>query len=655
MDLPSEKSYSCRLSQRVKWSNSSSRPVMTIFRLSILCLAITLAGLQPVLGQSPARASPEVLTITEQRNEVLRFGSNASSVVVVEEEKGNPLNLAGMLERLPAVANNGQNGQLQVYSIRGVAGQRVQSRLGNVPINTERRAGTAAAFVDPWLLSQIEVVRGPASTYFGSGAIGGVVQFQPRFFEGLSADVGFETGGTQRAQAVGFGRQDWSLAIANRTAANGEDPQGTPLHTGFEQSALMLQNRHKLNSLQVSSLLLSTRGQGIGRSNTMFPDERIVDTANEDHDLLQLTLNQESWGQLSLYAHHYQSRTDTLIPSQSLIEVGSKARDYGGHWARDWSVGAWSWRLGAEIDARDGVESEEAEYDSLKQLNRYQTNLDAKQRTSAILTTGTFDANGYSLQFGLRQTWVRQTANGTSRRNNDLSGFLGGQWYLDPYWTLSVEFATAYRVPSLSERFFSGTTARGRSIGNPDLTQENANGFDLGLHWRRGRDYFSAHLFRQDFDDYIERINLDSSTRSFENRQRGDIAGLELEGRLQWRQAWRFSYGGHWLEGDGSGGDAIADIPAPALDLGLAYGAGAWELGINWQHRFAKDDVAATELDLDSADLVSAYYQHQIGEQTVFSAYAENVLNQSFRISADEIATLGNRRRIGIRLNHRFF
>jgi len=50
----------------------------------------------------------------------------------------------------------------------------MQSQPVSARIVAERRAGATASFIDPLLLGVVNVVRGPYSSYYGSGALGGV-------------------------------------------------------------------------------------------------------------------------------------------------------------------------------------------------------------------------------------------------------------------------------------------------------------------------------------------------------------------------------------------------------------------------------------------------------------------------------------------------
>ncbi|MEM8995684.1 MAG: Plug domain-containing protein, partial [Acidobacteriota bacterium] len=108
----------------------------------------------------------------------------AATEIKVEERAAAPTTLTELVEGVAGVAENGQPGLFQVYSIRGVSRHRVLTLVSGMQITGERRAGVATSFIDPLLMGAVDVLRGPASTYYGSGALGGVVQIFPRRFEG---------------------------------------------------------------------------------------------------------------------------------------------------------------------------------------------------------------------------------------------------------------------------------------------------------------------------------------------------------------------------------------------------------------------------------------------------------------------------------------
>lgn len=593
--------------------------------------------------------------MVETRTTVMQFGTTANRRLFLADSPGSPNNLTDLVAQSPGVEKTGQSGLLQVFSIRGTSGQRVQTRFNGVPLATERRAGTAAAFVDPWLLQYVDVVRGPASVYFGSGAIGGAVLATPRFFDGIAADIDYQSGSTLRAQSLGLGNENWSFGISNRSAAAGEDPHGNPLHSGYQQTSALLQNRFTRGELQFRSSLLSSRGSDIGRSNALFPRQRIGAVAASHNDLLQFGMNSGKGWSAELYAHDQSTRNETLIIGSTFNRVSTSSIDWGGRLSSTWTAGAWSGEFGADLDSRDRVHADETAIDINSQQSTTLTNLSAAQKAYALFAVGSLSRGDHSFQVGLRQGWLQQDAVAAQRRSTRvLTGFAEWQWFLGNAWSVSAEVATAYRDPSLSERFFTGSTGRGDTIGNPALRQEQAPGLDLGLHWTQGRSSFSGHWFVQSFDSYIERTVIDSTTRSYGNAQEGTIQGIELEGETRWNERWAFDYGVHWIVGEDATGQPLADIPAVAARLGITYAANNSQAGLYWNHRLSNSRVAATEVAVDAADGIDLFYRHHLSASASLSLYVKNGLNDSYRISKDDISTRENQRTLGIRINVQF-
>ena len=657
MDLRVRTAYSTALRSVVCWM-FSNRPLFPKSpRLTALFGSVLLAWTLPaaICAQTDGSPDIEVVEVVQSRTPVVRFGSNASSRLNLAEQVHNPGSLTDMVDRAPGVAKSGQNGLFQVFSIRGTAGQRVQTRFSGIPIIAERRAGSAASFIDPFFLEYVDVVRGPASTFFGSGAIGGVVLTEPVFYNGAQADLSWEAGDTQKSQSFGAGSPHWSLGLSNRSGADGQTPDGEPLHTGFRQSSLLLQSRWSPASVQIKTLLLSSRGRDIGRSNNLFPASQIASIAEDTHDLLQLSLAANDRWQARFYVHDQFTRADTLRLGQRENIVDNSSLDWGGHFSVRQQYPQVAVQIGVDADLRDRVNVQESERAVGSSLSSTQSNLAADQQSYGLFATATLNRRDHSFQLGLRQDWTSQQAETQAQRAVDnLTGYLEWQWFFTGSWSLSAELATAYRVPTLTELYFTGTTGRGSTVGNPLLLQETAPGADLGLHWDGGQHSFSAHLFQQRFSNYIDRTVISREVRGYGNLQDGSIRGVELESRFSLAPGWSGSLSGHWIEGKASDAKRLSDIPAAAVNLGAHYEADRWQLGLHWWHRLARRDVSAVELPVDSANVLDADFRYRLADRTHLTLYLRNGLNDHYRISADEISTPGNRHALGIRLSHHF-
>ena len=108
-----------------------------------------------------------------------RIGSLLTSTEIrttsAAEQITLPLSVGSLADALPGVSLNGQGGLFQSYSMRGFSRWRIRTEISGVPILTDRRAGNSLSFLPPELIDTIQVNMGPASSLYGSGAMGGVM------------------------------------------------------------------------------------------------------------------------------------------------------------------------------------------------------------------------------------------------------------------------------------------------------------------------------------------------------------------------------------------------------------------------------------------------------------------------------------------------
>ncbi|MCZ7654697.1 MAG: TonB-dependent receptor plug domain-containing protein [Rhodocyclaceae bacterium] len=75
-----------------------------------------------------------------------------------------------------AVASDGAQGQNPV--IRGLKKESVVLLVDGMRLNSAQPAGAVASFMSLGLADRLEVVRGPASVLYGTGALGGAINVQ---------------------------------------------------------------------------------------------------------------------------------------------------------------------------------------------------------------------------------------------------------------------------------------------------------------------------------------------------------------------------------------------------------------------------------------------------------------------------------------------
>ncbi len=131
-------------------------------------------------GLSTPLAADEVLEeITVSGVKDPRSGSlisSGSSRLVSPTDLVTPAFSTGeLVARLAGVASNGQGGLFQSFSMRGFSRSRIRTEISGVPIISDRRAGNSLSFLPETFIENIRADMGPASSLYGSGAMGGVI------------------------------------------------------------------------------------------------------------------------------------------------------------------------------------------------------------------------------------------------------------------------------------------------------------------------------------------------------------------------------------------------------------------------------------------------------------------------------------------------
>jgi iron complex outermembrane receptor protein len=486
--------------------------------------------------------------------------SVSASVVDPEKTPTPPATVAEMIVEVPGVSENGQGGLFQVYSIRGVSRHRVLTLLEGTRIVGDRRAGVSASFIDPQLLGSVEVVRGPSSTYYGSGALGGVVQLFPKRFKTLTVRAGYESQGDENHQVIGWGQGGWSLGLARREASSAEDPNGNIITSGFSQLSGTLRRSWEKDGLAGDVLVIGSSGRDIEKANIDFPD-RVTVYPEENHLLLRLGLTSESGWSLFAWTHPNDLETEVLDVGESRTLVVNRSTETGASWQQRFALaGPRSLAFGAEYFGRRGVDARESTVDlDSGSVTTFQPLDDASEHQFGAYGSTEWRMRKVSAVAGLRATWQRQSNAGFEGRDDSaLSGFIGLVAPLGSGFEVAANVGTGLRFPSLSELFFTGTTGRGGVIGNPDLDPERSLSYDLGLRWYGEHLFFTASVFRNEIDDYIERVEIEEDLLSFVNLLSGTIEGIEMLASYALTPYLHLEVGGHFIDGETDSGDPLA-------------------------------------------------------------------------------------------------
>ncbi|WP_448211267.1 TonB-dependent receptor plug domain-containing protein [Colwellia sp. MEBiC06753] len=613
----------------------------------------------------------EIIEVNGARSQLLNnqlVSKNINSVSLVDSPTVKAT-MADWMSLTPSVSLNGQGGLLQSYSLRGFSRSRIRTEVDGVPIITDRRAGNSAAFINPFLIERIDVQQGPSATLYGSDAMGGVVNILSTDMATKQLSLSGQSNDQAKNATLLWGDQQWQTAIGYRHANQAQAGNGQQLDSGYRQTSGLLKFSQQIGDYYLNASWLPSVGKDIGKSSVQYPDDRIVSYPTDAHSISQFSITQAQDWFFKLY-HHYQNwDTDTL-------RVGKRRNftEYQGHtigvlslWSLSLgdsiSGGGSQGRIGIDWLSRRGVKIDETEYALSGDKNFTKHMVDGEQDNLAIFTDWSWQVSTTKLSSAIRYDYIKQSQSIKQRQRHD-SQFNFSVLAEYPMitsdnhqQTVSAEWATGFRFPTLSELYFEGETPRGTTLGNPLLKPEQSQG--VQLRWQlttKGEQHWqiAAEAYYYQLDNYIERYNIDDDIRSYRNLERADIYGGEVVAQWQSQNHLAMKWTFQWQQGQDQQDTPLADLIPAQL---------SWESMWQWRDvdisnrfiwQFEQSDIGAGENEREGKFAWNIAGQKQLTPDLSLSIYGNNLLDKLAYTSADEDAPLQQGRTLGVKLNYLF-
>jgi hemoglobin/transferrin/lactoferrin receptor protein len=569
-------------------------------------------------------ALDEVLVNATRMNETLTKTSRSMvRIGEAELEKSQPASVAQALKNEANISvTNGPRASSQGVEVRGLSGARVLQTIDDARQNTgSGHRGTY--FIEPEMLKSVEVLKGPASSLWGSGAIGGVVaQYTKSAKDLLEEDQafggyikqGYETNGVRKKTSGGIygvqGNIDWlfngsyldsnNIKVGNDEALENSAGRGRSAlaKLGYEASddqRLELSARlNKSNELVPSNPSTNVNSSvPLVRRNTedtnLTLDYQFNPSANPYVDTKALVyLNQTNYDEDRVTKGQFDSTEFTTL-GMSL----SNKSIFG-------TKGAGQTELLYGLDGyKDTVETLR---DDKGQRGQRPANIDAETSTlGAFMAAKVSLSQDWSLEPSLRYDSFTNTSNnlGLDTDDNALSPSLALAWQSTPWLNLSARYDQAFRAPSIEEMYSTGShycippIPRFLPNGmcntfaiNPDLKAETAKNkelkADMNFSELAGDDELNItlNLFRNDVDDFIVQTVSNplmgipgfEQTTSWDNVTKAELTGFEVSSRYRIAQTRVALNYGQTQGKDANTGEYISGIPANKLSLDLSQG-----------------------------------------------------------------------------------
>lgn len=401
-------------------------------------------------------------------------------------EQSTAQSLIELLRGVPGVSmtSNGGAGKTTSVNLRGANDDHVLVLIDGIKVGSATTG--KAAFQDFPLdqIERIEIVRGPRSTLYGSGAIGGVIQiFTRRQAAGISASAGIGSQDTQHATA-GFagvaGGISWRLN-ASRFYTNGINAK--PAHIdndqdGYENHALSLAmewqptDSHRLvfdlmraqgsNEYDGGSTKKGAHSESVQRVLGMALHSRLA----------------ENWNSILRFGQSFDGGDDWASATATSKTVYDTRRN-SVSWQNDFTLGRDILTLG--VDAVEDRVSSTVDYALESRTEK------------AVFGQYQFNLGRHELIAGLRRLDNEQFGGHTT-------GNLDWGYDLGNGLRLRAGYGTAFKAPTFNQLYYPDV---GFYKGNPDLKPETSETSEIGMRGGEGHFVWSLNLFQTNVENLI--------------------------------------------------------------------------------------------------------------------------------------------------------
>jgi len=594
--------------------------------------------------------------------------------------------LGDLLGSQPGVSNASFGPGVGRPVIRGLEGPRVQVLENGVrAMDISTVAADHAISIDPLIARQVEVIKGPATLLYGSGASGGVVnvvnnRMRSDFAPGLTGQGGFSWADNGRDRLghldLTQGWDDFALQfdVSGRRSGDFDIAEFADIDGGGRRGVLENSSIDNWGGA-LSGVWRGERGYlGAAISRLEYDYGLPEEIDPEDPEFERIELEQTrldlrgelrdplpgfTLARLAFGLNRYEQQELEFEDGDREIEVDFDNREFDLRIdLTHQPVAGWTGVLGLQVTQREFEAVAEPESDEPENFFVPPSDTDSW----ALFAIEELPVSWGRIQLGGRVEHVKVSPDeGGSRRFTPVSLSAGALVDLGDRHRLSLNANRAERAPAAEELFSDGRHAATRSfeIGDASLDRERTSEVEVGFRRREGDwtwqvagfysrvDGFIYREFQVDGDGDIILVNDDGlaagnqRNRLVNYRQRdADFYGFEAE------TAWRVLDGPTLrLDGRlfadlvrGELRDESEDLPriTPArVGAGLDATWASWSAGVDFVRVRSQRDIGRGETPTDSYSMVGldlAWRTRWSNLDTEFYLRGRNLLDEDARL-----------------------
>ncbi|MDB2503494.1 TonB-dependent receptor [Gammaproteobacteria bacterium] len=442
--------------------------------------------------------------------------------------------------------------------IRGMSGPRVKILKNGMVIRDVSAIGADHINdIDLNDIEQIEIVKGPSSLLYANGTIGGIINVVDDSISTINYElpklkVGYET------QSVNDGSSEFinfknnfngfnvNVGYKNTEFGNYDVPDGAVIHEedhGDDKELSYIENSDY--AVEATKFGISRAGDwgyvgvsvdnleslyGIPFHGEEHPkedgepheDERIFSSTDSESFTVKGSYNVNG-NLVNKIDYTYRDSDYTLVEAHAEEEGHDEPHDPEEEEHAPTLFSNNATEYGAIFDISNDIKTQKLSFNYVDEDSSIVgEEAFMNPANNEVLTLGYFvgqDFDMFHVDLGIRLDQVTRTGSVTDEDHGDVDNFtidddvssfavsIGRD--LSDTLELNLGFSSAERLPSVIELFMNGPhMASGRfEVGDPTLSAETSNNFDISLNFDNGEYFASASFFINDVDNYIALID----------------------------------------------------------------------------------------------------------------------------------------------------
>lgn len=545
---------------------------------------------------------------------------------VIDSEEINRLqggSLSDLLRLQPGVEiyTNGGMGTSSNISLRGTNDNQLVVLVDGVRMGSATTGTTAFENIPLALIDRIEILRGPASSLYGSDAIGGVIQiFTKRgksdrthfygnigagSYDSYSGSAGFDA--SYRALKFGAQLSNYDTrGISAKKHSLKEVDKDRDGYNNFSGSAYA-----NLEFAPGQSLDLHyTESNG----HSQYDNGYIDNQQNRSQQAYGLSLKNALTDRWTSTLQYNIGRDQLYSVSSATANSDIDTEQRQLSWQHDYRLSH-----GTFTFAYDRLEQ-----DVLTKSNALKT-LDKDRNNDAFILgyVGNYDA--HSVQLSLREDHNSQFGNHTT-------GGIGYGYSFSPEWRMTAQYGSSFRAPTFNQLYANN------NFGNPNLSSEKADNLEASLRYQNQNLQAKITIFDNHIRNFIQNAPANSSECPVGaflgcavNAGKIEIQGITFEGSAALSESW-FLSGNLTVQSPRVDGDDTMLIRRAQRygNLILQYKNGDWDWATELTASSQRYNDPANQISMSGYALLNSTLGYRINKNWRLQARANNILDKDY-------------------------